>query len=183
VLCSGPSRVGGMFPHESEGAGGRLMPGVQAGRGDVALPLLTRRSECSRRVTLGEPDLIYFEPAGRRLTAARLFDSPTCSQVCAGWGDRAVPQVPLRRAASDPPAAHLQPLRLSDSLPQRRAERPLGSRSMGPPTRARRRRCVLSPTCLVPGAPAGVYSGAKDPLREHAEPGHRLPRGSSAIVV
>jgi len=83
----------------------------------------------------GEPDLFHFEPAGRRLTAARLFVSPGCPQSCAGSGDGAVPQAPLRRAPSESAAAHLQPLRLSDSLPGRRAEKPLskdGRRSEAP---------------------------------------------------
>src|SRR6266516_3812741 len=33
----------------------------------------------------GEPDLIHFEPAGRRLTAARFFDSPGYPHVCVSW--------------------------------------------------------------------------------------------------
>src|SRR6266581_6440313 len=32
-----------------------------------------------------EPDLIHFEPAGRRLTAARFFDSPGYPHVCVSW--------------------------------------------------------------------------------------------------
>jgi hypothetical protein len=40
-----------------------------------------------------------------------------------GFGRWGVPAGPLRRAPSEPPVTHLQPFRLSDSLPQRRAEK------------------------------------------------------------
>ena len=158
-------------------------------RGDdsPALWLLTRRSPSSRRVTPGEPDLIHFEPAGRRLTAARLFVSPACPQVCAGWRGWSVPLERNGRAAPSPPTPRTDSSRLSGSLIQRRAAKPLRMSSMDPgftlfwpPTGARRRRCAPWAAELVPETAGGVYSGARDPPRGHVETGHRRHRGSKA---
>src|SRR6267154_2403468 len=76
------------------------------------LHLLTRPSPSSRRLTVGEPGLIPYEPAGRRLTAARLFVSPGCSHVCAGWGGRGITPARSQRSVSAHPTSHPEPFRL-----------------------------------------------------------------------
>ena len=98
----------------------------------MALRLLTHRSPSSRRVTLGEPDLMHFEPAGRRLTAARRFVPPGCPQVSAGWRGWSVPQERIGRAAPSPATSRPDAYRLSDSLTRRRAATPLRMSSMNP---------------------------------------------------
>ncbi len=59
---------------------------AQSVRIPTALGLLASRSPSSRRVSLAEPDLILLEPAGRRLTAARLLEFPASPKVGASWG-------------------------------------------------------------------------------------------------
>jgi len=121
--CLGGWRCG----HRGVGEGRRGVP--------TALSVLTTRSPSSRRLTLGEPDLIHFEPAGRRLTAARFFDCATCSQVCESWRGSPAPWCSGGRGASSPPRPLPDPVRLSacgePRMPCRERPRRRGPWSLG----------------------------------------------------